>query len=121
MTDYVGACLELSSVFSTAESHHVDDILPVSRPQPDAAALWQAALAGLEHQVSPAVFECCLRDTCAIAYQADMLIVGAPTPYAKEWLQQRLLAMIKRTLMALVDRRVDLRVVLINPAPAGPS
>jgi len=57
-------------------------------------------------------FDTWLKNTRAISYEDGTLIVGAHNAYAKDWLENRLLPIIKRTLARIVGRTVEARFVL---------
>jgi len=84
----------------------------------DAVALWRAVLRSLRKQVTQSVYDCCLKETCALSFTENTLTIGVRTPYAKEWLEHRLAGQIKRTLKNLLKRPVRMRVVLVNDEDA---
>jgi len=79
--------------------------------------IWQAALGQLQLQVTPADYDTWIRDTTVISYEDTLFVIGAPSPFAREWLENRLRSLIKKTLTGLVARTVDVRfVVRTDPA-----
>ncbi|MBI3964958.1 MAG: ATP-binding protein, partial [Chloroflexi bacterium] len=74
--------------------------------------LWHAALGDLQLQVSPANFETWFRNTKAVAQDGDTIVIGAPTTFAKEWLEQRFHREIETTLSRLVGQNVTARIVV---------
>ncbi len=61
-------------------------------------------------------YETWVRDTTCLAYEDGSFIIGAANAYAKDWLSQRLRALIKRTLASIVGQAVDVTFV-VQPSP----
>ncbi len=78
----------------------------------NADQIWQAALGELQLQMTRPTFDTWLKNTRAISYEDGTLIVGVHSAYAKDWLENRLMSIIKRTLAGIVDRTVEARFVL---------
>ncbi len=57
-------------------------------------------------------FDTWLKNTRAISYEDGTLIVGVHNAYAKDWLENRLMAIIKRTLAGIVNRTVEVKFIL---------
>ena len=68
------------------------------RPLPDAQKLWQAVLGELQLQMTRATFDTWLRGTRAISFEDNRLTVHVRHAYAVDWLQNRLMPVIRRTL-----------------------
>jgi chromosomal replication initiator protein len=77
-----------------------------------AAHIWSAALGELQLQMTQATFETWLRDSKLVTYEDGTFVVAVKNGYAKDWLENRLLATIKRTLARLAERTVDVRFVV---------
>ncbi len=61
-------------------------------------------------------FDTWLKNTSAISYEDGTIIIGVHNTYAKDWLENRLLSVIKRTLVGIVNRAVEAKFVLnANP------
>lgn len=73
---------------------------------------WQAALGELQLQLTRATFETWVKNTFVIGYEDNTFVVGAHNAYAKDWLENRLLTTIKRTLIGIIGRTVDIRFVV---------
>jgi len=86
-----------------------------------AARIWSAALGELQLQMTQATFETWLRDSKLVKYEDGTFVIAVKNGYAKDWLENRLLATIKRTLARLADRTVDVRFVVGSEVvqPAG--
>jgi chromosomal replication initiator protein len=57
-------------------------------------------------------FDTWLKNTRAISYEDGTLIIGVHNAYAKDWLENRLMSIIKRTLVGIVGRAIEARFVL---------
>jgi chromosomal replication initiator protein len=66
-----------------------------------AQRMWEAALGRLELQVTRPSFDTWLRGTVGISVQGDTLLVGVPTPFAAEWLEQRMQGLIETAVAAV--------------------
>ncbi|HEX2173811.1 MAG TPA: chromosomal replication initiator protein DnaA [Dehalococcoidia bacterium] len=82
----------------------------------NAAQVWQAALGELQLQVSKANYTTWLKDTQLISYEDGLFVIGAPTAFATEWLENRLQSLVKKTLISITGRTVDVRFVV---SPSG--
>jgi len=71
--------------------------------------IWQIALHDLKLRMTKATFDAWLKNTSLISYEDGTFIIGVPSAYAKEWLEHRLLATIKRTLNDLVDQPAEVK------------
>jgi len=74
-----------------------------------AKEIWQAALGELELQMTKATFDTWLKNTSLISYEDGTFVIGVPSAYAKDWLENRLLTTIKRTLNSLAGRSVEVK------------
>ncbi|MBI3244386.1 MAG: ATP-binding protein [Chloroflexi bacterium] len=81
--------------------------------------LWLAALGELQLQLTKTTFDTWLRDTLLLSHDAEVneFTIGVETPYAKDWLENRLLSTLKRTLSAVCGRPAQLKIVLSPLAP----
>ncbi|MFQ5885714.1 MAG: chromosomal replication initiator protein DnaA [Anaerolineae bacterium] len=86
----------------------------------DAHRIWQAAQGELQLQMTRATYDTWLKGTFAVSYEDGLLIVGTENPYAKEWLENRLLGTIKRTLVGILGHTVEVRFMARAPQ-AQPS
>lgn len=91
----------------------------------DLDGLWQKVLDLFRHEMSPTSFETWLRPSRAVAFDGTTLTVAAPNAYARDWLESRLSNGLRRKLVSLLGRKVQVRfVVQAEPAPVsteGPS
>ncbi len=86
----------------------------------DAHRIWQAAQGKLQLQMTRATYDTWLKGTFAVSYEDGLLIVGTENPYAKEWLENRLLGTIKRTLAGILGHTVEIRFI-VRAHQAQPS
>lgn len=74
-----------------------------------AEQIWQAALGELQLQMTKATFDTWVRDTTVISYEDGSFIIGVHNGFAKDWLENRLLTTIKRTLTAIIGHTVEVK------------
>lgn len=91
---------------------------PDSDVDPDAAAAWGTLMQELALQLQPATFDTWLRGARLLSYDAGggEFVVGLPNAYARDWLENRLMGRIRRTLGGLLRRQVG---VVFRVAPLG--
>ncbi len=86
---------------------------------------WKATLGELELQMTKATFNTWLKDTRLLNYENDTYVIGVRNAYAKDWLENRLLDTILRTLAAIVRQRVNVQFevkdVVENNGPPAPA
>jgi chromosomal replication initiator protein len=76
--------------------------------------VWSAALGELQLQMTQATFDTWLRDSRLLKHEDGLFVIGVKSGYAKDWLENRLLATIKRTLARLIGKTVDIKFVVWN-------
>jgi chromosomal replication initiator protein len=86
----------------------------------DHQQLWRAVLGELQLQMSRPNYETWFKDTALVGMDGDTCIVAVPNPFAMEWLETRCVPLIRKTLMGVLGRAVDVRFVL-KPPPAAAS
>ena len=74
--------------------------------------VWSAALGELQLQMTQATFDTWLRDSRLLKQEDGTFVIGVKNGYAKDWLEHRLLATIKRTLARLTGRTVAVQFVV---------
>lgn len=82
---------------------------------------WQATLGELQLQMTKATFNTWVKDTRFLAHEDDLFFVSVPSAYAKDWLENRLYATIKRTLENVMGHSLELRFVVWNDPGNGPD
>ncbi|MCL5960531.1 MAG: chromosomal replication initiator protein DnaA [Chloroflexi bacterium] len=75
----------------------------------NAKQVWQAALGDLQLQTSRASYETWLKNTCLVALEDGLVVVGVPNTFAKEWLENRFTNVIRRTLISILGQTVDVK------------
>jgi len=78
----------------------------------NAEQAWQAALGELQLQLTKPTFDTWVKNTYVISWEDCTFLVGVHNGYAKDWLENRLLTTIKRTLSSIVGRTVEVRFVV---------
>jgi chromosomal replication initiator protein len=78
----------------------------------NAEQAWQAALGELELQLTKATFDTWLKNTYVISHEDNTFLIGTHNGYAKDWLENRLLTTIKRTLTSVVNHAVSVNFVV---------
>ena len=78
----------------------------------DAERTWQAALGQLQIEMPRAAFDTWVRDTEVITQEDGAYVIGVHNAYARDWLEDRLLATVKRVLAGIVGRTVEVRFVV---------
>ncbi len=78
----------------------------------NAKQIWQTALGELQLQMTRPTFDTWLKNTKAISYEDGTIIIGVHNAYAKDWLENRLMTIVKRTLVGIVDRAVEAKFVV---------
>lgn len=78
----------------------------------NAQDIWHATLGELQLQMTKATFDTWVRPTHAIEYTNGAMLVGVHSPYAKEWLENRLQATIQRTVTGIVGASVQINYIV---------
>ncbi|MFZ7102987.1 MAG: chromosomal replication initiator protein DnaA [Peptococcaceae bacterium] len=74
--------------------------------------IWKETLQLLEKDLSKPSFETWFKATELIAYYDDYLIISTPNDFAKDWLQNRYIDLIKSKLQSLLNHPVNLKFVV---------
>jgi chromosomal replication initiator protein len=74
--------------------------------------IWKETLQLLEKDLSKPSFETWFKSTELIAYYDDYLIISTPNEFAKDWLQNRYIDLIKSKLQSLLNHSVNLKFVV---------
>jgi len=88
-----------------------DGIAVVLKVPAEADRIWQAALGELRLQITKATFDTWVRNTRLVSCQDDVFVIGAQNEFARDWLENRLLITVKRTLVGIVGHPVEVRFV----------
>lgn len=83
--------------------------------------VWNAALGRLEMEMNPGAFNTWVRGTSLVERTESRFVVGVPNAYAKDWLEHRLRANVKRVLSQIIQRDdFEVHFVIAPPKPAAP-
>ena len=74
--------------------------------------IWQAVLGELQLQMTKAIFDTWVRNTRLVSCQDDVFVIGAQNEFARDWLENRLLTTVERTLVGIVGHPVEVRFVV---------
>ncbi len=78
---------------------------------------WRAAMGQLQIEMPRAAFDTWVREAEFLAYEDGCFIIGAPNPYACDWLQSRLTSAVSRLLTGLMGRSVQVRFTVWQNTP----
>jgi chromosomal replication initiator protein len=84
---------------------------------PDAQKLWQVVLGELQLQMTRATFDTWLRGSRVVSCEGETFVVYVRHTYAVDWLQNRLLPIIKRTLRRHAGADVQVSFTAHNTDP----
>ncbi|HTX90628.1 MAG TPA: chromosomal replication initiator protein DnaA [Anaerolineales bacterium] len=73
----------------------------------DATQAWQSALGQLQMEMPKASFDTWVRDTQLTSYEDGLFTVAVRNAYARDWLESRLSSTVKRLLMGIMNRPVE--------------
>lgn len=76
--------------------------------------IWQSALGKLQIQVSKANYTTWLSDSQGLNCHDNVFVVGVPNVFVAEWLSKRLYALVRKTLVDITGRDVDVRFEIHN-------
>jgi chromosomal replication initiator protein len=78
----------------------------------DPRRVWEAAKGELQLQMTKATYDTWISNSFLISHEDGTFIIGVHNTYAKEWLENRLLTIVKRTLIGLTNRTVEVKFVV---------
>lgn len=73
---------------------------------PEIKAVWQKTLAIIENRISGPSFETWLKETKALTLINDTMVIGVPTDFVKEWLENRYSQLICDVLEEVTGRKI---------------
>ena len=87
-----------------------------------AKEIWQSALGKLQIQVSKANYTTWLSDSQGLSWHDNVFVVGVPNVFVAEWLSKRLYPVVRKTLVDITGKDVDVRFEIRNreQVAAGP-
>jgi len=86
----------------------------------DLKAVWEAVKGELQLQMTKATYDTWISNTFPIAYEDGTFFIGVHNTYAKEWLENRLQTIVKRTLIRLTNQTAEVKFV-VRPRPQQPE
>ncbi|MDR7481611.1 MAG: chromosomal replication initiator protein DnaA [Armatimonadota bacterium] len=81
------------------------------------ATLWREALRQIEGQLNKPTLESFLKIMRPVSLRDDVFTLAVPNRFAKEWIEQRLLAMIRSALTTSLGRDITVQVTIVEPSP----
>jgi len=78
----------------------------------DAAQAWQSALGQLQMEMPKASFDTWVRDTRIASYVDGLFTIRVRNAYARDWLESRLSSTVRRLLMGIMNRSVEVAFVV---------
>src|SRR5881296_1734845 len=91
------------------------------RSQPALDGLWARLLEALSGQLAPAVFDSWLRPCRLLAVEGDHLRIGAPNPFARDWLMQHHLQALQSAAEKCLGGHPQVSIVVDNIAATAPE
>jgi hypothetical protein len=80
--------------------------------------VWSNALGEMQLQLTGATYDTWLSRSRVVTCQDGTFTIGVHNEYARDWLESRLLPMVKRALCSATDlKSVDVRFVVLNQEP----
>ena len=79
-----------------------------------AKEIWQSALGKLQIQVSKANYTTWLSDSQGLSCRDSIFVVGVPNVFVAEWLSKRLYPLVRKTLVDIMGKDVDVRFEIHN-------
>jgi len=79
-----------------------------------AKEIWEKALGELQLQVNRANYTTWLKTSCGISSQENIFVVGVPNAFVAEWLTKRLQSLVRRTLIQIIGREIDVQFTVYN-------
>jgi chromosomal replication initiator protein len=77
-----------------------------------AEQVWQATLGQLQMEMPRATFDTWLKGATLLTHEDGEYVIGVNDAYRKDWLENRLLGSVKRTLGQVANRSVEVRFVV---------
>jgi chromosomal replication initiator protein len=85
-----------------------------------AKEIWQTALGKLQIQVSKANYTTWLSDSQGLNCHDNVLVVGVPNVFVAEWLSKRLYPLVRKTLVDITGKDIDVRFEIQNREQLSP-
>ncbi len=78
----------------------------------NAAQIWQVALGELEPVLSKHYFQMWVRTAAPLGHADGVFTLGAPSTFAKEYLEQKCLPQLRRSISGIVGRETEVEIVV---------
>ncbi|MCX5971081.1 MAG: chromosomal replication initiator protein DnaA [Coprothermobacterota bacterium] len=91
--------------------------------QDEAEQLWEETRQALRRELSRPSYDTWLKNTKPLSLEDNVLLLGVPSDFARDWLQTRLYASIQRALHSVRSEEIEVefRVVSMEPAELPPA
>jgi chromosomal replication initiator protein len=86
-----------------------------------AKEIWQSALGKLQIQISKANYTTWLGDSQGLNCHDNVFVVGVPNVFVAEWLSKRLYPLVRKTLVDVTGKDIDVRFEIHNPEQPATS
>jgi chromosomal replication initiator protein len=86
-----------------------------------AKEIWKSALGKLQIQVSKANYTTWLSNSQGLSCQDNIFVVSVPNVFVAEWLSKRLYPLIRKTLIDIMSKDVDVQFVVHDPEQLSAS
>jgi len=83
--------------------------------------IWQAALRELQLQMTKATFDTWVKNTRAISHEEGIFVIGVPNALARDWLENRLLTTVERTLVGIIGYPVEVEFAVLEESTPAES
>jgi hypothetical protein len=83
--------------------------------------IWQAALRELQLQMTKATFDTWVRNTRAISHQDRTFVIGVLNALTRDWLENRLLTTVERTLVGIIGHPVEVEFAVLEESTPAES
>ena len=83
--------------------------------------IWQAALRELQLQMTKATFDTWLKNTRGISHEDGIFVIGVPNTLARDWLENRLLTTVERTLVGIIGHPVEVEFAVLEKGTPAES
>ncbi len=72
---------------------------------------WQSVLSQLQMEIPKAAFDDWVRPAEFVSYDEETFVIGAPTSYARNWLESRLPSIIVRMATGILNKSAQIKIV----------
>jgi hypothetical protein len=83
--------------------------------------IWQAALRELQLQMTKATFDTWVKNTRAISHKDRIFVIGVHNALARDWLENRLLTTVERTLVGIIGHPVEVEFAILEESTPNES